>query len=461
MDNYELEIDLFDMLKKMLKSWVVILLGIGAVGLLFLVAREAFRPSEPKAETEAISVTESMQGALSQAEQATVDNVILEERLLAHDTTYMQESIFANIDPMEAPQCHKYYYISTKGDVNAIISMLAAYITRGDYIENINVAPFKDLKPEYIKELVSVTSELSASTGEDPKNLENGALLTVSVLSDSIENATKLANIVVSSLEKYDSENATVIAVHSLRYIDTFASTGYIPEIVDKRTETYTSIVTKDTHIKETVGKFTPAQLAYYNEKSGREGEEEEETRVVASNWKQRIKEFSFGSLSKRDIVIGAALGVVCIVGIWVSFYIFGGKVHTIDDIRKVTGISVIIDMGKEIKWNSRKKLLETNILIACRKENIHWVLLASTGTFTTEERNLAADIKLMLSKENIESSIIEDFVENPGGLSDLADIGNVILIERLEGSKVKKLYEANRTLTQMDVKKVAAVVTA
>ncbi|MBR6397045.1 MAG: hypothetical protein IKS09_08780, partial [Lachnospiraceae bacterium] len=132
-----------------------------------------------------------------------------------------------------------------------------------------------------------------------------------------------------------------------------------------------------------------------------------------------------------------------------------------IDDIRKVTGISVIVDMGKEIKWNSRKKLLETNLLIACRKENIHWVLLATTGSFTTEERNLAADIKLMLSKENIESSIIEDFVENPGGLSDLADIGNVILIERLEGSKVKKLYEANRTLTQMDVKKVAAVITA
>jgi hypothetical protein len=144
-----------------------------------------------------------------------------------------------------------------------------------------------------------------------------------------------------------------------------------------------------------------------------------------------------------------------------VSIYIFGGKIHTIDDIRKVTGISVIVDMGKEIKWNSRKKLLETNLLIACRKENIHWVLLATTGSFTTEERNLAADIKLMLSKENIESSIIEDFVENPGGLSDLADIGNVILIERLEGSKVKKLYEANRTLTQMDVKKVAAVITA
>ncbi len=461
MDNYELEIDLFDMLKKMLKSWVVILLGIAAVGLLFLVARETFKPSvsEPTAETE--SVSESEQNALSQAEQATVDNVILEERLLAHDTTYMQESIFANIDPMEAPQCHKYYYISTKGDVNAIISMLAAYITRGDYIENINVAPFKDLKPEYIKELVSVTSELSASTGEDPKNLENGALLTVSVLSDSIENATKLANIVVSSLEKYDSENATVIAVHSLRYIDTFASTGYIPAIVDKRTATYNSIVTKDTHIKETIAKFTPAQMAYYSDKTGSELELDEEVPIIASSWKQRIKEFSFYSLSKRDLVIGAALGIVCIVGIWVSSYIFGGKVHTIDDIRKVTGISVIVDMGKEIKWNSRKKLLETNLLIACRKENIHWVLLASTGTFTTEERNLAADIKLMLSKENIESSIIENFVENPGGLSDLADIGNVILIERLEGSKVKKLYEANRTLTQMDVKKVAAVITA
>ena len=35
------------------------------------------------------------------------------------------------------------------------------------------------------------------------------------------------------------------------------------------------------------------------------------------------------------------------------------GKVHTIDDIRKITGISMIVDMGKEIKWNSRKKLLE------------------------------------------------------------------------------------------------------
>ena len=145
MDNYELEIDLFDMLKKMLKSWAVILIGIAAVGLLFLIAREAFKPRETATEPEAVSVTESMEGMLSQAEQASVDNVILEERLLAHDTTYMQESIFANIDPMEAPQCHKYYYISTKGDVNAIISMLAAYITRGDYIENINVAPFKDL----------------------------------------------------------------------------------------------------------------------------------------------------------------------------------------------------------------------------------------------------------------------------------------------------------------------------
>lgn len=458
MDNYELEIDLFDMLKKMLKYWVIILIGIASVGLLFLIAREAFKPRETATEPKAVSVTESVEGMLSQAELASVDNVILEERLLAHDTTYMQESIFANIDPMEAPQCHKYFYISTKGDVNAIISMLAAYITKGDYIENINVAPFKDLKPEYIKELVSVTSELSDSTGEDPKNLENGALLTVSVLSDSIENATKLANIVVSSLEKYDSENATVIAVHSLLYIDTFASTGYIPEIVDKCTETYNSIVTKDTHIKETVKKFTPAQLAYYNEKT--DNEAEETVAETPSGWKQRIKEFSFGSLSKRDLVIGTALGLVCVLGIWACFYIFSGKVHTIDDIRKITGISMIVDIGKEIKWNSRKKLLETNLLIACRKENIHWVLLATTGTFTTEQRNLAADIKLMLSKENIESSIIEDFVENPGGLSDLADIRNVILIERLEGSKVKKLYEANRTLSQMEVKKVAAVVT-
>ena len=105
--------------------------------------------------------------------------------------------------------------------------------------------------------------------------------------------------------------------------------------------------------------------------------------------------------------MIGAALGIVCIVGVWVSIYIFGGKVHTIDDIRKITGISMIVDMGKEIKWNSRKKLLETNLLIACRKENIHWVLLATTGTFTTEHRNLAADIKLMLSKDNKEKYII------------------------------------------------------
>lgn len=459
MDNYELEIDLFDMLKKMLKSWVVILLGIVVVGLLFIVARIMFKPNVINTETETVSISENEESELSQAELALVDNVILEEQLLEYNTTYLQESLFVNIDPMEAPQCHKYYYISTKGDVNAIISMLVAYISRGDYIENINVAPFKDLKPEYIKELVSVSYEISTLTGENPKDIENGALITVSVLADNIENATKLANIVVSSLEKYDSENATVIAVHSLRYVDTFASNGYNSQIVNKRTETYNSIVTKDTYIKNTVDMFSSAQLKYYIEKMGLE--EEEEPVVIAQNWKQRIRNFSFGSLSKRDMVVGTALGVVFILGIWVCLYIFGGKVHTIDDIRKVTGISMIVDMGKEIKWNSRKKLLETNLLIACRKENIHWVLLASTGTFTTEERNLAADIKLMLSKENIESSIIEDFVENPGGLSDLADIGNVILIERLEDSKVKKLYEANRTLSQMDVKKVAAVITA
>ncbi|MCR5205026.1 MAG: hypothetical protein K6E47_08205 [Lachnospiraceae bacterium] len=458
MDNYELEIDLFDMLKKMLRSWAVILLGVSAVGLLFLIGRTALKQETPQTGAEAVNVTESEEGALSQAERATIDNVLLEEMLLSHDTTYMQESILVNIDPMEAPQCHKYYYISTKGDVSAIISMLSSYITRGDYIDDISVAPYKDIKPEYIKELVSVTSQLSSSTGEDFKNLENGALLTVSVLSDSIENAERLANIVVSSLEKYDSENSTVIAVHELRYIDTFSSEGYISDIVEKRTATNNSIVARDAHIKETVGKFTDAQREYYYEKSNTEDVEEEAKAVLS--WKDRISSFSFGSLSKRDLVIGAALGIIFVCGIWACVYIFCGKIHTADDIRHITGIQTIIEMGKESKWNSRKQLLATNLLIACRKANIHWVLLATTGALTTEERNLAADIKLLLSKENIESSIIEDLVENPSGLTDLADIGSVILFERLEGSKVKKLYEANRTLSQMDVKKIAAVVT-
>ena len=462
--NTELEINLLDMCKKLIRYWKLILICTVAVGILFPTARymsNRNKYNEAVANEDA-SKAEIDLPKLTSQEQSAVEDAWILSSMLEQDQTYMRESALMQLDPLAVPVSSRTYCLNSEDDLEILCAWLTNYVNNGGYFDEIQDQLPILIERQYLQELVSsngsTIKEVTNLTEENYTTADD-ALISIYVMGDSEETAEQMATLVGEALELFDTVNADAITPHTLTLLNVDTGIRLRTDLQEKQNLVKNRIIANDAALQGKTNAFTEDQKAVYESVMELKTEENEVTDLTEKD--ETEQEIVLPTFSKKDVVIGVLIGLVIGVVLAALAYIFSGRLHTAEDIRNSIGIPVLTEMGSKKKWENRRELLNTNLGLVCKNGKVSSLVLATTGYLSSDEEDLAKEISDLLSKEGVNVKMAEKFLENPGGISELSKTGHLILLERIERSKFRDVCDVRRICAEMKVTILGVVLTA
>lgn len=486
-DQTVIEIDLADMLKKMLKSWKLILVCMLAFGIAFPAIRwkrnvNAYRAA--KAETEkALQSEEGLLGQLSDDEKSQVEQCRNYYNRIAQAENYLSESALMQVDPYHAPEVTLQFVLSGTDHMRQIKEAYTSYINGKGFLNDLAKATGWEEDPTYLAELVqTVSSDAEGRNDSTSVNLivpdpseENGTKeeqadyenLTVKVTGRDADEAEKIADALAGNLEAYQAEAAASYGDHSVTLADSSTATVVDGDLLDEIRTINDKLYNNQNALNNLENSLTDDQKQVWESIRDGINEEVEEETVSASpsaaaaeeaNDSKADGDDTVPGVSKKDIAIGLVLGLVIAIFLLALRYVLSGKVHTVDEVRTIYKKPVLGTFTKRELWTAEKEILLATVRLACKNDGISRLVLATSLAFTGEEKKLVDQVREELGRE-LELSYSELVLESPEAIREMGDTGAVIFWEKLESTKRNKAYAEARLCRELGIKCVGTVI--
>ncbi|MCM1232523.1 MAG: hypothetical protein NC489_20560 [Ruminococcus flavefaciens] len=454
--NAEREINIFDLLDKILHAWrggvvIAIVFAVLLSAVQYVKADKAYKIALNTTEEEAqeflrseLTTDEKQRIAYAKKSQVQIQSQMETKR------QYSENSILMNIDPYQKPVVSLQYYIDTHRVVNytkdieadytyELLGAYEAYVNEGSIASNVRKNVNWKLEDEYIEELVEADQH------------SNG-ILTVNVTGKDKKFAESLAEQVNIELVNYQTELKEKIGSHDFTLISQQFSYVSDSDLADQQAILQNTMVNLNTTMVNLTAGFTENMLAVWNgedpmpdEKNDEEMETEE---VILIPPTFNVKYFLFGFL------IGIFLYCVWIVCI----YVLGNRIKTSDELQEVYGLRVFGVISLEKKVSSKPRFLScvdrfidktvlrkeswtleeqwelvlTNISVSCKKAGIRDIFVTTSLHLTEQEQQLVQKIIESLKNYDLQINFAENIVRSARAFEQMAKISNVIIIEKL-----------------------------
>lgn len=454
-DGQERIITLGDLMKEILRRLPLVIL----VMVIFAVLLGGYQYIQDKkaAELAAAPVEEAVENTLTEDEQEEVNNVLKVIANLKEQQEYVENSVLLKINAYDESQVTLQYYINADIDAEVesgsiedyrqdLLDSYQAYISNGALSAAVKEAGV-ELELQYIAELISFEA-----TDEDSESLTTNVSSTfyVTVIHVDQESCEELAAVVEECLSNYAQVLNSSVGSHSLELME-YTYT----EVVDKSLWTYkydrvNSIVTMQTKVETLEAELTSEQiqiLELQTEADSTEEVEEESSETIVSV-----------SISKKYLLLGAAIGLILACLYIVLSYIMRGTINEPKDLQYLYGVRVLGELHAGGKRNpfvrlgnlligkkevyltpeEEQALLFSNIRLFCEKNQADHVLLLFGSA------KLPKDWAAALSEQLAAAGIAAETAENPvysaQALERLAEYDTVVLIEQVRGSRYEVL---------------------
>ena len=277
---------------------------------------------------------------------------------------------------------------------------------------------------QYARELIGVSYESNA--------LEN-AVITVTVRGDSEDMVRQVMQYLETVMAEENRSTGQQIAAHQLMLIN-----ADVRLIVDSNLKTRQEELEAKIRSLQTGIQADQKALAGLSEPS------------EPDHYRMGVK------TAIKYALIGAFLGAVAMIGIYIFSYVLGGKLHTAEDFRERYGIPVYGDFvhsrarkpGKGIDRLLEKKEFERDrvderqllegIGTLIRKNTAGKELLL-TGTISKEKLDSLRE-KLTGVMKEFSISAEPDFIHNPGAISASKDAAYVLLVEEKYTTRIREI---------------------
>ncbi len=404
----DLIINLKDMFIKLLKKWYIIA-GAALLGALLLGAYGA------------VSGGSGDEGKLTEKELSDVNNAKLYRQQIDSYIEYQKNSLLMEIDYSNKATTVLKYYIDTAhpdefDDYSLkVVEAYNAYVNSDAFREAVASAVKLDTAPQYIAEVI--TSEISVSTTKMNELVDIYAtrVLTITIIGKDKEITASMAKAAEGLINSYIPEIEDKIGKHNMELISESTNTSVDTALMNRQNAVYTSITTLTNQRELLVSGFSRIQKKLYDEESG-------------------------NGMAKY-IIIGIILGVFVSAVALACVYIFSGKLHSVEDVKNRYALSVFgnqcIGPGlQQAEGEVRRKLVAAAIIKTCLKENISDLFMTSSCLLSEREAEYVKAIASELKGSNINAVYGEGLDRNVQIFEQMSDIGNVIIIEKIEASK-------------------------
>ena len=454
-----LEIDLIDLGKYVLRRWKVLIIGM-VIGAVVLGSYGYYKSAKTVSVTTGEAVTNSATGVeklrnvLSDSSAASVEeaarkNFELMDRYESY-TNYYRKSIFMSLDAQNVSNMVSMYSVDYNHKIDdediyytgGAASILRCELTSDPVINSVKEALGIDIGNSYIRELISVDAD-----GEN--------VLYIKVYGESEEMCRSIMDILNAHI---DSVKAKVEEGSDckINYIDSYSKTDADEMLRSEQLSVYQELGSFLQAAQLLATNMSVDQKNYYQEllDEGRElradgdGEKKEDSTEDVKITR---------SISKKYIVLGLVGGLFLVSALFAASYILSARLHIAEDLKSGFGLSVLGEISAD---KPDVTLVSQSAAIIAGKLSCEKIyVMGASGD------DISKSIREDVCNELVNKNQLKDTKFGSSAVNDalsmqyLSDADSVILVERIDQSAYSDIDKEIELCKSFDVKILGAVV--
>ena len=369
-----IEIDLKDLMWKLLMQWKAILLVCIAMALLvpglkYAKDSNAYKAeiAEKKAAEEEASkpAEERIDAALKLLpadQREDVLFVVQQKDMVNVQKDYLNNSILLNTDPASQRQLALKYVLKseTGTDMRTLADAYSTCIRRTSSLESLREIISPDTSLEYIDELIDTKNEdILAGDAES-------AVYTVNITLPDDADADSIIELIDSEVSGFHDEINTNVGDHSILKANVEDHSVFNQDIIERRTNLTNSINNLSNSIDAAKGKLSAEQQAAY-ESIVAIKQSSDTVQKAASEGNDSSTDLQKPGFSKKYAVLGFLLGAFLYAGIYVVMLILKKVVASASTAQSYTGTRLLGEIYKKADHKGLQWLLTSDIVARWR----------------------------------------------------------------------------------------------
>ena len=388
---------------------------------------------------------------LSAQDQKTLASAKQLQAQLENKEDYVKSSILMNLNPYKMNGITLQYYVDTdytfkfdsaipKDYTTTLVNSYIAYVNYGGLVGKVCKSLNWDVKDVYIAELFQASSQVDNSTDFTKQN----ASFSVYISGKDDKMANQLADTIANAINEYQSTLQGKIGAHKLTLVDRYSSISYDSSLADKQNTIENSLISLRTQVSTMMATLSAEQKQLLAEDNGTAGKT---TTIIVGH----------PTISKKYIVLGLAIGVF-LACVWITLtFVLANRLKTVQEIEDIYNVQVLGKIEKDSKkkkifyridnlidslqyknkptLEQQNKMILTNLKMTCKQSAIQHLFITNVIDLSDSERktidSLLAEIRLL--GYTVETGM--DIINNVDSFEKMVEIGNVIMIEKIEAT--------------------------
>lgn len=369
-----IEIDLKDLMWKLLIQWKAVLLVCIAMALLVpgikyakdSNAYKAELANKKKAEEEASKPAEERIDAelklLPADQREDVLFVVQQQDMINIQKDYLNDSILLNTDPANQRQLALKFVLKseTGTDMRTLADAYSTCIRRTSSLESLREIISPDTSLEYIDELIDTENkDILAGDAES-------AVYTVTITLPDNANADRIIELIDSEISSFHDEISSNVGDHNILKANVEDHSVFNQDIIKRRTDLTDSISRLNSSIDNEKGKLSPEQHAAYETIVAIKQSSDDVHNATYEN-DASLTDLQKPGFSKKHSVLGFLLGAFLYAGIYVVVLILKRIVASANTAQHYTGTRLLGEVYKISEHKGLSALFYSSIVAKWR----------------------------------------------------------------------------------------------
>ncbi len=484
----DIEIDLTDLLKCLGRQWKRIL--ICALASALLAGGYGYMKNKSSTKVQNTDAVQDIE--LTPDEEQSVQAAVQLYEETAGLEQYLENSLLMQADPYHRHKTYLLYSVeqAQRQDVQKITESYLSFVINGGAADalqktggewDVDKSCLAEIMTAYQK-VYSYPYQLSVNNAAEP-DMPAEAVFYVELTGLDEEMAGRLSKDLQKVLKDYSAKVRQQAGNHKLKLVQAehavAADTGLQAQQHDKRAQ----LAANEANLKSMTDAFSENQMAVYE----KEREEAEVQKAEAADRKPADESIKDGRLEAENvsedeagtgnslsavlkyIVLGFAGGIFLYGGFYVCWYLFQDTVKSTREMQELYtfpfygGVHLGNKAGrKQIHAadtdGQKAKQLVSRIRLACRKQGITKLCLASDFLMDTKEKDYIGQMAEQLSSFGIEAVTAENASTDTAQWDMLAETGTVLLVCRLGMTTHRMIDDAMRFYQENGVAVIGAM---
>ena len=465
---------------------MIVALVLGAVLLGGVSYTRSFRTVQIAQQQEPVVQDEAtVQTQLSQLErnldaksQAVVLTVLDDEKEYDLKKTYSENSIYMQLNPLQAAQTELIYQVQTAdvsmdGQLGALYTSLLNNVGLYDW-----VAQQTGIEAGYVGELISA-EPVSCLTIPSKEMTLGTNCVKVSILQSDTEACQKLAEAVKAYISEEQKQLNNELGQHALILVSEATGSVMNKDLMDEQIKCRNEIASLQSTIAATKADFTEEQKKYYELLTWEEAEHSEQPEQPAQNVTAEENPVPTPAVSKKYVSLGAVLFVFVYAVVICMVYIFNTKLRVSDELQSIYGIPqiglVVRESGRKVfldKWvdslrhyGKRKFTAEQSmelafaaIKIAAVKNGLNNICLMGCNMSAGADK-VCESLKAALEKEQIGVSVLDNVLYDAEAMEKMDAMQGAVLVEKAGSTLYNEVAGELELLKRQDIRVLGGII--